>query len=336
MPAWCTVQPDSSVREPPKEEPRALAPRAHVGNNFYSPNESESSGSSGSSAESSSTDGSEDDSDSDSVSESDSDTGSGSGSSPEDSSGDDESRSDSAETSDYDDESDSSVGSNGSETSSSGSSSGSSSSDSSETKGEEGLGLLIMGSGSSSNAAVPPTYGASAPAPHTQDLTGLVERMSVAAREDSASPQLGSSATAFGGELASLSTAGLREPGRPALTLGRTSSTSSSLSADPEGDTSVSFPSTLLRHQASGGLKVDYQYRRGRVNALSRPSTTLTLRLTFVNHGEMPVRRIRVVAPRDGTPMEPFPEVQMLAAGATVTASLGIDFGGKAKDVSGR
>ncbi len=334
MPAWCTEQPDSSVREPPKEEPRALAPRGHGEKKFYSPKESESSDSSGSSAESSSTDGSEGDSDSDS--ESDSDSDSGSGSSPEDSSGDDESRSDDAGTSEYDDESDSSVGSDGSETSSSGSSSGGSSSESSETKGEEGLGLLIMGSGSSSNAAVPTTYGASAPAPHAQDLTGLVERMSVAAREDSASPQLGSSATAFGGELASLSTAGLREPGRPALALGRTSSASSSLSADPEGDTSASFPSTLLRQQASGGLKVDYQYRRGRVNALSRPSTTLTLRLTVVNHGEMPVRRIRVVAPRDGTPMEPFPEVQMLAAGATATVSLGIDFGGKAKDVSER
>ncbi|CAM9119436.1 unnamed protein product [Ectocarpus sp. 13 AM-2016] len=294
IPDWCSVQPDGSAREPPKEEPRALAPPA---------------GSSGGKA---STSGGEEES------------GSESSDSEESGSGSEES------SEDEDDDSDSSVGS-----SSSYSSSGDDS-ESSGTKGEEGVGLLIMGPGSSTSSAAATTYGASAPAPHTQDLTGLVERMSVADREDSASPRLGVPA---GAGLASLSTAGIRGPAAPALgaagaiSLGRTSSTSSVLNADPEGDTSASFPSTLLRHQAGGGLQVDYRFSRGRASALSRPSTTLTLRLSFTNHGETPVRRIRVVAPRDGTPMEAFPEIQMLPAGATQTANLGIDFGGKAKDV---
>ncbi|CAM9094981.1 unnamed protein product, partial [Ectocarpus fasciculatus] len=304
IPDWCSVQPDGSAREPPKEEPRALAPpaRSSAGKD----------GSESDSYDSASTSGGEEES----GSESSDSEGSGSGS---------------EESSDAeDDESDSSVGS-----SSSYSSSGDDS-ESSGTKGEEGVGLLIMGPGSSTNSAAATTYGASAPAPHTQDLTGLVERMSVADREDSASPRLG---VAAGAGLASLSTAGIRGPGAPALgvagaiSLGRASSTSSVLSADPEGDTSASFPSTLLRHQAGGGLQVDYRFSRGRASALSRPSTTLTLRLSFTNHGETPVRRIRVVAPRDGTPMEAFPEIQMLPAGATQTANLGIDFGGKAKDV---
>ncbi|CAM9465489.1 unnamed protein product [Scytosiphon promiscuus] len=343
MPDWCSVQPDSSLREPPKEEPRALAPAARSGggksrrgqsddeNDFYagsgSESESGSESGSGSSPEYSSDDGSDSDPyDSASTSE----EGSGSGS---DSSESEESGSDSQESSDGD-ESDSSAGSR---SSASGSSASSDSSESSATKGEEGVGLLIMGPSSSANAATTTTYGASAPAPHTQDLTGLVERMNVADAMDSAPLHPGA---APGGELSTLSTAGLRVPGAPvqgaagrAMSLGRTSSASSVMSADPEGDTSASFPSTLLRQQTSGGLRVDYRFSRGRVSALSRPSTKLGLRLTFTNHGDTPVRRIRVVAPRDGTPMEAFPEIQMLAAGAVSTSNLGIDFGGKAKDV---
>lgn len=341
IPDWCSVQPDGSAREPPKEEPRALAPIARSsagkgnggqGNSeFYSgsgsgsESESESDSGSGSSPYSSE-DGSESDSyDSASTSGGEEESGSESSDSENSGSGSEES------SDDEDDDSDSSVGS------SSYSSSGDDS-ESSGTKGEEGVGLLIMGPGSSTSSAAATTYGASAAAPHTQDLTGLVERMSVADREDSASPRLG---VAAGAGLASLSTAGIRGPGAPALgvagtiPLGRTSSTSSVLSADPEGDTSASFPATLLRHQAGGGLQVDYRFSRGRASALSRPSTTLTLRLSFTNHGETPVRRIRVVAPRDGTPMEAFPEIQMLPAGGAQTSNLGIDFGGKAKDVSG-
>lgn len=347
IPDWCSVQPDSSVREPTKEEPQASAtpPRGGGGKNrkgesdsdFYSGSESESGSESGSESESGSSPeySSEDGSESSSYYSASSSSGENEESGSERSDSED-SGSDSEGTSDDDDdESDSSVGSQSSE-SSSDSSSGDSS-DSSATKGEEGLGLLVLGPGSSSTTAATTTYGASAPAPHTEDLTGLVERMNVAAREDSASPQLGMSASAaVGGGLASLSTAGLRKPGGPIAGLGRTSSTSSVLSADPEGDTSASFPSTLLGHQASGGLEVDYRYSRGRASALSRPSTTLSLRLTFANHGETPVRRIRAVAPRDGTPMEVFPEIQMLPAGATNTATLGIDFGGKAKEVSGK
>eukprot|EP00903_Cladosiphon_okamuranus_P010648 g10069.t1 len=341
IPDWCSVQPDSSVREPPKEEPPALTTSARGGggknrkgdseSDFYSGSESESeseSGSeSGSSPEYSSEDGSESSSYDSASSSAAEDEESGSGSSNSE-----ESVSDSEETSDDGDDSDSSVGSRSSESSESSSDSSSGdSSDSSATRGEEGQGLLVLGPGSSATAATT-TYGASSPAPHTEDLTGLVERMRVAAREDSASPQLGMSA-AVGGGLASLSTAGLAEPGGPVAGLARTPSTSSVLSADPEGDTSASFPSTLLGHQASGGLEVDYRYSRGRASALSRPSTTLSLRLIFANHGETAVRRIRAVAPRDGTPMEVFPEIQMLAAGATNTATLGIDFGGKAKNV---
>lgn len=342
MPDWCSVQPDSSVREPPKEEPRALATatssrgakgkKGASDSDFYSGSgsgsegDSETGSDSGSSPEYSSEDGSESDPyDSASTSENEDEE------SESRSSESGESGSESERTSDNE-ESDSSLGSRSSE-----SSSASSSGDSSEsraTKGEEGLGLLIMGPGSSTNTAAATTYGASAPAAYTQDLTGLVERMGIADREDSASPQLGASAS-MGGGLASLSTAEWRGPGGPILS-GRTSSTSSVLSSDPERDTSASFPSTLLRHQASGGLQVDYRFARGRVNALSRPSTILTLRLVFINHGKTPVRRVRVVAPRDGTPMEAFPEIQLLAAGATNTANLGIDFGGKAKDVSGQ
>ncbi|CAB1099698.1 unnamed protein product [Ectocarpus sp. CCAP 1310/34] len=343
IPDWCSVQPDGSAREPPKEEPRALTPPARssgakgkggqVNSDFYSgsgsgsdsESESGSGSGSGSSPEYGTEDGSESDSyDSASTSGGEEESGSESSDSEESGSGSEES------SDDEDDDSDSSVGS-----SSSYSTSGDDS-ESSGTKGEEGVGLLIMGPGCSTSSAAATTYGASAPAPHTQDLTGLVERMSVADREDSASPRLGVPA---GAGLASLSTAGIRGPAAPALgaagamSLGRTSSTSSVLIADPEGDTSASFPSTLLRHQAGGGLQVDYRFSRGRASALSRPSTTLTLRLSFTNHGETPVRRIRVVAPRDGTPMEAFPEIQMLPAGATQTANLGIDFGGKAKDV---
>lgn len=338
IPAWCSVQPDNSVREPPKEAPQALASAARSGSDknrkgesesdFYtgSGSESESESESGSSPDNSSIDGSESSSYASASSSTGEDEESGSESSDFEESGSDYD----GTSDDEDDESSSSVASRSSESSES----SSDSSDSSSTEGEEGLGLLVLGPGSSSAAAATTTYGASAPAPHTEDLTGLVERMSVSAREESASPQLGASAAVRGG-LASLSTAGLREPGGALTALGRTSSTSSVLSTDAEGDASASFPSTLLGHQASGGLEVDYRYARGRASALSRPSTTLCLRLTLANHGETPVRRIRVVAPRDGTPMELFPEIQLLAAGATSTAAVGIDFGGKAKDVSG-
>lgn len=346
MPEWCSVQPDSSLREPPKEEPRALAPSARSGGGKSKRGESDNDFYGGSGSESESESGSESGSGSGSSPEYSSDEGSGSdlyeststsedGSGSEsDSSESEESGSDSEETSDGE-ESDSSAGSRSSASSSS---SSSDSSESSATKGEEGVGLLMLGPSSSANAATTTTYGVSAPAPHTQDLTGLVERMTIADTVDSAPPQLGATP---GGELATLSTAGLRAPGAPvlgaagrAMSLGRTSSASSVMSVDPEADTSASFPSTLLRQQTSGGLQVDYRFVRGRVSALSRPSTKLTLRLTFTNHGETPVRRIRVVAPRDGTPMEAFPEIQLLAAGAANTANLGIDFGGKAKDVS--
>lgn len=326
MPDWCTAQLDGSVREPPKEEPRALAPTVgdvgrggkggSSGSDFYS----------GSSPEFSSEDGSESDpydsaSGAESESSSESTSGSGTGS---------ESGSDSESSSEEE------SGSSGDSRSSRSNSSESSSDDSSEsssTKGEEGVGLLIMGPGATSTAA---TYGASAPAPHSQDLTGLVERLSVVDREDSASPQL----LAPPGGLGSLSMAGVRGPGPAQGGLGKTpssarsSSANSDVGADPEGEANVSFPSTLLRHQAGGGLQVDYRFTRGRASSLSRPSTTLTLRLTLTNHRETPIRRIRVVAPRDGTPMEAFPELQILAAGGVFCTNLGIDFGGRSKDVS--
>lgn len=328
MPGWCNVQLDASVREPPKEEPRALAPASGMGGgnssgSFYS----------GSSPESSSEDGSDSDpydsgSRSGENSESSSENSSVSGSGTE-------SGSDSETNSESESESDSSGNSRSRSNSSESSSSGGSSSESSSSKGEEGVGLLIMGPGASNSAA---TYGASAPAPHSQDLTGLVERLSVVDREDSASPQFG--APPAGGGLGSLSMAGVRGPGPAQGGLGNTQSSvrsmsvSSDVGADPEGEANVSFPSTLLRHQAGGGLQVDYRFARGRGSSLTRPSTTLTLRLTLTNHKETPIRRIRVVAPRDGTPMEAFPEVQILAAGGTFLTNLGIDFGGKSKEVS--
>lgn len=341
LPLWCTVQPDSSVREPPKEEPRALAASPGVGSrgmgdeggagdDFYS----------GSSPEYSS--------DSE-----DTGSGSGSGSDSYDSASDSESRSDSESDSQTVSGSDSGSGSesdSGSSGDDSGSSVGSRSRSSSEsssgestassaTKGEEGVGLLNLGPGAMNTAAT--SYGASAPAPHSQDLTGLVERMSVADREDSASPQFGGR----DGGLASLSIAGVvAGVGAPVagvgglgrtLSLGaRSASVHSDISLDPESDTSVSFPSTLLRHQAGEGLQVDYQYTRGRAGSMSRPSTTLILRLTFTNHRDTPIRCIRALAPRDGTPMDVFPDVQEVAAGAAVSAKLGIDFGGKSKEVS--
>lgn len=325
MPAWCSVQPDSSVREPPKEEPKALVPasgkasegnKAESGSEFYS----------GSSPEYSSEGESESDpydsaSGSETASSSESESESAPGS---------ESESESESESTSEDESDSSVGTRSRSNSDS---SSSDSSGSSATKGEEGVGLLIMGPGVTSTAA---TYGASAPAPPSQDLAGLMNNMSVADREGSASPRLGVPA----GGLGSLSMAGVKGPG-PVLggaggtrLMGRSPSVQSDLSADSEKETSVSFSSTLLRHEVGGGLQVDYRYNRGRANSLSRPSTSLTLRLSFVNHRETPIRRIRVVAPRDGTPMDPFPEVQVLAAGATVSTTLGIDFGGRTKLVS--
>lgn len=319
MPAWCSVQPDGSVREPPKEEPRALVPAAdnggedNNGSEFYS----------GTSPDYSSEYDSESDpydmaSGSESESSYESTSGSGSGS---------ESGSESESLSEG--ESGSSVGTRS--RSSSESSTGDSS-ESSAIEGEEEVGLLIMGSGASNTAA---TYGASAPAPHPQDLTGLVERISVEDREDSASPRLGARA----GGLGLLSMAGVTGPG-PVLgstgsiaSMGGSSSINSEPSADQDGDTSVSFPSTLLRHQVGGGLQVEYRYTRGRVSPISRPSTVLTLRLTLSNHRETPIRRIRVVAPRDGTPMDAFSEVQVLPAGAAVSTSLGIDFGGRVKEV---
>lgn len=320
MPDWCSVQPDVSVREPPKEETRAVVPAA--GKSVNDREEDTGSFYSDRSPEYSSEDGSSSD-------PYDSASGSGSGSSSESSSG---SVSGSESESESDSSSEAESGSSvGSESGSSSESLSDESSDSSGTKGEEGVGLLIMGSGASNNAA---TYGASAPAPHSQDLTGLVERMRVVDRENSASPQLGARPEGLG----SLSMAGVRGPspvfGGGAVTLSRATSNSSDLVADPEGDPSVSFPATLLRHQAGGGLQIDYRYSRGRTNSMSRPSTTLTLRLTLTNHRSTPIRRIRVAAPRDGTPMDAFPEIQALAAGATVTANLGIDFGGRGKEVN--
>lgn len=316
MPAWCSVQPDGSVREPPKEEPRSLSSLGNGGDKA-SQGDGDSDFYSGTSPEYSSEDGSDSDP-YDSASGSGSETESSSGSVSDESVSGSDSESESDSSSDGD-----SSSSNGSQSASSSGSStaGSSSSGSSSTQGAEGVGLLIMGSGASNTAA---TYGASAPAPHPQDLTGLVERMVVQDEEDSASSPLGSRA----GSLGSLSMAGVRPP-----SVGGGSSASSNRAMDPEGDTSASFPSTLLSHQSGGGLQVDYRYARGRASAISRPSTTLGLRLTLSNHHETPIRRIRAVAPRDGTPMEAFPEVQVLAPGAAVSTNLGIDFGGKIKEV---
>lgn len=357
MPDWATVQPDGSAREPPKEEPRSLtgvygdndksgkksaSGVGGDGNQLYS---GRSSPESGSDSESDRNDTSSESSESGSYSSSE---GSGSGSEGDasdfvSSSGDDD-----------EDESGSSEGSGGS---SAGSSIDDSDSSSPSSQGEEGVGLLIMGPGAASSAA---TYGASAPAPHSQDLTGLVERMSVVDREDSASPQLG--ARVEGLSLNSLSMAGVQGPrlvgavggggisgtasaaqetiglAGPPRVLGRSGSStvSSSSAVDPGLDTSVSFPSTLLHHQAGGGLQVDYRYTRGRADVVSRPTTVLTMRLTLSNHRDNPIRRIRACPPRDATPMNAFPEVQELAAGATVDTHLGIDFGGRAKEVSVR
>ncbi|CAM9792650.1 unnamed protein product, partial [Hapterophycus canaliculatus] len=166
----------------------------------------------------------------------------------------------------------------------------------------------------------------------SEDGSGSESSESGDSGSDSQQTSDGDESDSSAGSRSSASSSSSSASGR-AVSLGRTSSASSVMSADPEADTSASFPSTLLRQQTSGGLKVDFQFSRGRVSALSRPSTKLTLRLTFTNYGETPVRRIRVVAPRDGTPMEAFPEIQVLAPGATNTANLGIDFGGKAKDV---
>lgn len=327
MPNWCTVQPDGSVREPPKEEPRSLVtPSKDVGRgdgNESEGGDSDSEFYSGSSPEASSE--AESDSESDDSNASGSESVSGSESSSE-SVTESESGSESESESATDDES-------GSSATSTEESSSDESTESSATKGEEGVGLLIMGPGVSNTGA---TYGASAPAPQSQDLTGLVERMSVGAnREDSSSPQLETRAEGLG----TLTMAGFRGPTaaqmgvRPAPSMGRVSSVSSDLSVDPEGDTSVSYPTTLLRHQAGGGLQVDYQYTRGRATSVSRPSTTLILRLTLTNHRDTPIRRIRVMAPRDKTPMDCFPEVQILAAGAATCVNLGIDFGGRTKEV---
>ncbi|CAM9735029.1 unnamed protein product, partial [Hapterophycus canaliculatus] len=71
MPDWCSVQPDSSLREPPKEEPRTLPPAARSGGKGNRRSESDGDFYSGSGSESESESGSG------------SETESGSGSSPE-------------------------------------------------------------------------------------------------------------------------------------------------------------------------------------------------------------------------------------------------------------
>lgn len=338
MPDWVGVQPDGSAREPPKEEPRSLAGTsgAQIGNRTGDEGNNEFySGSSSGSSSSSSPEGS-----SGSGSESGEDESSpGSVSNSESSSGSSVSGSESESESADDDDSASSVGSR----SRSSSESSSGDSETSASEGEEGVGLLIMGPGATSAAA---TYGASAPAPSSQDLTSLVERMSVVDREDSASPQLDIQPDG----LTSLSMAGVHGPGlleggngpvdstqgvvAATSVAGRSGLLAVGQSVRPGADTSLSFPSTLLRHQAGGGLQVDYRYTRGKTSSISRPTTTLTLRLTLSNHRETPIRRIRAVAPRDGTPMNLFPEVQSLAAGTSVETNLGLDFGGRAKEVS--
>lgn len=326
MPTWCTVQPDSSVREPPKEQPRALLPSSGNGAGQSKKGGSGSEFYSGSSPEYSSEDESESEQ-SDSASESESSSESSSGSVSESESG-----SESESTSE--DKSGSSVGSRSSSASSSDGSS-SSGSESSASKGEEGVGLLIMVPGASNT---PATYGASAPAPQSQDLTGLVERLTVEETEGSAPPQLELQA----GGLGSLSMDGVRKSMPVVGGIGKTqlSARASSIISDSGAnlgeDVSVSFPVTLLRHQTGGGLQVEYQYSRGRANVVSRPSTSLVLQLTLINHRETPICRISVVAPRDGTPMDRFREIQVLEAGASVSTKLGIDFGGSAKQVKWR
>lgn len=368
MPDWATVQPDSSTREPPKEEPRSLARGGLTGDGksgdgvdtgkarefYYSGSSSpeySSRSDSGSDSDEYDTSSSAASGGSESRSESASEEeGSDSGGSEGSAAGSESV----SESGDEGGESGSSVGSGSSSTEDSSSYDSDSSSPSSQ--GEEGVGLLIMGPGATSSVGT--SYGASAPAPHSQDLTGLVERMSVADREDSASPQPGpridrlnfnslsmagvrGSAAGLvapggsigGGDSSALSMAGMA--GAPDILSRSGSSTLSQHSVvDPELDTSMSFPSTLLRHQAGSGLQVEYRYMRGRVDVISRPTTVLTLRLTLSNHRDTPVRRIRVVAPRDGTPMNGFPEIQALGVGAMVDISLGIDFGGRAKEVS--
>lgn len=331
LPDWVSVQPDGSAREPPKEEPRGLSGASRSfgadqkGNSsasgFYSGTSSSPDYSSGSGSESESYDSS---SGSDSSSESTSVSMSGS-------------ESDSEST---DDDSGSSEGTRSRSSSETGSST--ENDVSSTSGGEEGVGLLIMGPGATNSG---PTYGASAPAPQSQDLTGLVERMAVADREENSSSQQGGrlndlnslnlteikKSSSFGstGNIPSVPVVGPRTD----ATLRSTGSVIGRISPDADTNMTLSLPSTLLRHQAGGGLQVDYRYTRGRPNPMSRPTTVLTLRLTLTNHRTTPIRRIRAVPPRDGTPMEAFTEVQVLPAGGSIETNLEIDFGGRPKEV---
>lgn len=337
MPDWVAVQPDGSVREPPKEESRALASTSRStrdkNDNDDDDDDSEFYSGNSSSPEPSSRSGSESTYDSRSGSESETTPGSESGS---------ESESDST----Y--ESRSSEASQSQSSSESGSSSDES--ESSASQGEEGVGLLIMGSGATNSG---PTYGASALAPQAQGFSGLVdnvERIVVADKEDSASAQV----EARLNELKSLNMSGTQSSTliigggangvvRPLTGTVPVTGAARQLAAnspeeglDSDADTTFSFPSTLLRHQTSDGLQVEYQYSRGWSSSMAKPTTKLTLRLTFRNHRTSPIRRIRAIPPRDGTPMEPFSEIRVLPGGESTEANLAIDFGGRVKEVSTR
>ncbi|CAM9291460.1 unnamed protein product [Discosporangium mesarthrocarpum] len=297
LPDWCTVQPDVAVRDAPQEESRTVD-SGESNESFYS----------GSSPEESSESGSDSESEfSQTESDSETETGSYSESLSEDSFGSSLSHSGSGSDSDE----------------------GSSVSESSTIPGEEGVGLLHMGAA---------TYGASAPAPQSEDLTGLIPSLSVQDLDKRGSPGVGELTSRGAGFVPPH--AALPEPmpsngmTQPAVGVNAHATPAGSrYGLIKHSGEALSFPSTLLQHEVGGGLQVDLQYKRGFSSPSTRSSTVLSMQLTFTNHGNTPIHRIRAMAPRDGTPVKGFTEIQMLGPGATVNADLSIDFGGRAKQV---
>ncbi len=69
-------------------------------------------------------------------------------------------------------------------------------------------------------------------------------------------------------------------------------------------------------------------------NRYKRPSgTTLDIIIRLKNMNQVPIRRIRILPPWDGTPLTGWKEVQSLPPGAVKDVSLQIDCGTRGKAV---
>jgi hypothetical protein len=333
IPLWAEVQPDRKARDPP---PVAVAAadvtRRKVG--LGGSRGSASSAAAGldafytdqsgpAQADAAADDSSSSDSDSSSGSSSYSGTGSGSsytGSSSSSSGSRSRSGSGSSSGSRSRSGSSSSSSSGSSRSGSGSSSSGSERGEASEEAGGEGVSLLNLSAATAAAAApAPATYGVA---------SSSASNIAAAAMGNSGSSHRSSSSgslSAVTRQVQGLNLGGGTSSFAAATTAGAATSAMPAFSGE---QIQLSYSAVLLRPEAGGGLKVEFAYRRTPLHELAvttatssgantaaaaaaGTSTALTLALTLSNTRDTPIRRIKAVAPRDGTPLTGWGEVQV-------------------------